>query len=68
MTKKDFELITATLKANRPRGNHRSWDTSELAAIQREQWTLTAIAFSDALKETNKQFNRDKFLHACGVS
>lgn len=48
MTKKDFELIAALLKA-----------TYASEAMAKE--------FADALRATNKQFNRDKFLRACGV-
>jgi hypothetical protein len=57
MTNKDFDLIAAVLNA----ANHDA--TLELADI-----AVLAQRLADALKATNKQFNRDKFLHACGVS
>lgn len=57
MTKKDFELIAATIKATRGDypGNLQMVDAM-------------ALAFADRLRATNKQFNRDKFLRACGVA
>lgn len=55
MTAKDFELIAETMKAFR-----RDTDMHEtIDALSRD--------FADRLKATNKQFNRDKFLRACGV-
>ncbi len=58
MTRKDFELIAATLKAARG-----------MTAEDTDVLLLNAVArdFADALRCTNKQFNRDKFLRACGV-
>jgi hypothetical protein len=55
MTRKDFELIAARLKAAR--------DRAPLFATDHD---AIAHDFADALKATNKQFNRDKFLRACG--
>jgi len=55
MTRKDFELIAATLKAVRgTTANHGLMDD-------------IAICLAERLKDTNQQFNRDKFLRACGV-
>jgi hypothetical protein len=54
MTRKDFELIAATIKAQR--------DVTPNLCVD-----LLARDFADVLKATNKQFNRDKFLRACGV-
>lgn len=56
MTKKDFELIAAVL-------NNYHLDTP----IQKQIVAAVAREFADRLKATNKQFNRDKFLRACGV-
>lgn len=53
MTKKDFELIAAVLIAAR-------------AYVQHSNMDFLSRAFADALATTNKQFNRDKFLRACG--
>ena len=52
MTKKDFELIAATI-AYLPAGPAR-----------RE----TARLFADALATTNPRFDRARFLRACGVA
>ena len=58
MTKRDFELIAATLKqALRDAEAHQNG-----APIRQLAWD-----FADRLKSTNKQFNADKFLRACGV-
>lgn len=58
MTRRDFELIAATIKAQR-------WQV--LSADQKNTLDNLARDFADKLKATNAQFNRDKFLHACGV-
>lgn len=55
MTRKDFELIAATLNSQR----RKLYNTDALDMLARD--------FADRLKATNKQFNRDKFLRACGV-
>ncbi len=57
MTRKDFELIAAVLKAHR--NDNRLIDIS-ISCLARD--------FAEALKATNKQFNADKFIRACGVS
>jgi phage gp16-like protein len=57
MTKKDFELIANTLRTQRLTALYDNWEA--LDALARD--------FADALKATNKQFNRVKFLRACGV-
>ena len=55
MTRKDFELIAATIKARR---DHIGSAYTELLAED----------FAQALKATNQQFNRDRFIRACGVN
>jgi hypothetical protein len=55
MTRKDFELIASTLKTFREYAD----DRSAIDALSRD--------FADRLKATNQQFNRDKFLRACGA-
>jgi hypothetical protein len=55
MTRKDFELIAAVLKNRRAlAGDAGAFDT-------------LARDFAEALAATNKQFNRDRFLRACGA-
>lgn len=53
MNGKDFELIARVIKA---RKDHIGSAYSELLADD----------FADALRATNKQFNREKFIRACG--
>lgn len=58
MTKRDFELIAAVIKA-------RMADASHIERLELERLSLD---MADALRSTNKQFNRDRFLRACGVA
>lgn len=58
MTRRDFELIAATLKAFR--------DDDD--AFEAGLYDSLARGFADRLKATNAQFNRDRFLRACGVT
>ncbi len=53
MTRKDFELIARVLK------DIIQTDTRHLEYI--------AAEFADALKSTNANFDRERFLKACGV-
>lgn len=57
MTRKDFELIAATLKGARD-------GTSDNRCLLDER----AHDFANRLKLTNAQFNRYKFLRECGVT
>lgn len=59
MTKKDFELIAATLKVQLP-----------FSQTDDERELLRAIVkqFAENLRATNKQFNRDRFIIACGFT
>ena len=58
MTRKDFELIAATLKA---------CNSEELNNAQHTQWVCTVHRFADAMATTNPAFNRAQFLKACGI-
>jgi hypothetical protein len=62
MTKKDFELIAATLRALL--FENAGGCTPQAAKVH----AYLSADFADRLKATNKQFNRDKFLRACGCS
>ena len=53
MTRKDFELIAAVIKA------HRTYEDDGPV-------NQLASDMAEALRATNKQFNRDKFIRACG--
>jgi hypothetical protein len=54
MTRKDFELIAETIKS------FQDADAGLIDALAR--------TFADRLRATNKQFNRDRFIRACGVT
>jgi hypothetical protein len=56
MTAKDFILIAAVLKA-------MPHDDMFAKVIHAQ----TVETMADALAKTNKQFNRSKFIRACGV-
>lgn len=58
MTKKDFELIAGTLRASRP---------GEGYARNLLQWNLIVQRFAEALCATNLNFDRERFIAACGV-
>lgn len=58
MTRKDFELIAATIK--HAKDNDDPWAGATYDCL--------AEALADKLKETNALFNRDRFLRACGVA
>jgi hypothetical protein len=62
MNARDFELIAATLKASRPAAHLQM---VELALVDMWLDRLTR-QFADTLRATNKQFNRGKFIRACG--
>lgn len=54
MTRKDFELIARVIKA------HRTYE-GDMPVDQ------LARDMAAELRTTNKQFNRDKFIRACGI-
>lgn len=62
MTRKDFELIAATLKAARFEGSGGC--TPQAGKVL----DYLAEHFADRLQSTNAAFNRDRFLLACGVT
>jgi hypothetical protein len=53
MTKKDFELIAATI--------------AKAFNADRENLEHAAFVFEDALSATNPKFDRERFLRACGI-
>jgi hypothetical protein len=56
MTRKDFELIAGTIKAQRGKMHNETETVDEIA-----------LAMAEALEDTNDRFNRETFLTACGV-
>jgi hypothetical protein len=57
MTRKDFELIAVTIKDAR---------AITANALEKDLLNILANRFAAVLAGTNAQFNRDKFLRACG--
>ena len=64
MTKKDFELIAATLKATRP---PQQMENEFAISQQTMQHLIICREIADALATTNPRFDRERFLAACGV-
>jgi len=60
MTKKDFELIAKILAQH-------IWDRAK-CFDSLEDCRAIAESFAEALATTNKNFDQNKFLKACGVS
>lgn len=58
-TKKDFEMVAEML---RHQMINPLWTTE-----QKEVVNALAVKFSNRFAESNPQFNREKFLNACGV-
>lgn len=68
MTRKDFELIAAALRASRPIPKHEPYALDHYELIARDTYSNAANALADALRSTNPRFDRARFLSACGVS
>ena len=61
MTRKDFVLIATILNEYVIRANDHGNDDDSLFM------TYLCCSFADELALTNKQFNRARFLKACGI-
>lgn len=59
MQSRHFELIAEAIYSSKP-ATH--WDLNKHA-----QYEVTVTRMADALSRTNPNFNRAKFLAACGV-
>lgn len=57
MTRKDFVLIAGVIKAR----------MDDAPFIEKVELIRLAEDMADALRSTNRDFNRDRFLRACGV-
>ena len=70
MTRKDYKLIAATLKAQKPEQTtfyNTDTDAEEYAARARyNQWRETCSRFGEELRQTNELFDVRQFLSACG--
>jgi len=58
MSRKHFIALAAALKARRP--------VIE-ALASRQQWRLDVEAIADVCNDSNTNFDRERFLAACGV-
>ena len=66
LTRQTFQLIADTLKEERP---VEGTDYAAMTAWQKgayDSWHTTCLAFADSLVRTNAQFDRTRFLKACG--
>jgi len=72
LTRKDFILLAVALHtdaAHLYRVERR--DYSQMTEWERgayDQWNTTVSSVADALRRTNPNFDRAKFLAACGVA
>ncbi len=65
MTRKDFILIAAAIRAARDEMFAKEPDESHVDLNDGLNYTAEFIA--DALRRTNERFDRERFLKACGV-
>lgn len=59
MTKKDYVVLAAGLKAEKPGAN---WEANKYI-----QWRLDVQAVAKVCQWDNPRFNRDRFYAACGT-
>lgn len=64
MTKKDFVLIANALRASQP----PNWSPDVPQSQADSRWETVVHCMAAALGDTNAQFDRERFLKACGVS
>lgn len=57
MTRKDFELIAASLQESKPQEGIE-------ATLQ---WEQTCTRLANALQNAHARFDRERFLTACGI-
>lgn len=65
MTKKDFELIARILNKNITDTNPKM---TQIKYTGNQISTAMAMQFADVLQKANPQFDRTKFLKACGTT
>lgn len=66
MTRKDFELIAEALCVARQQFRTEAGSSTDLARCE-HAITMVAWKLVGSLGTTNPRFDRDRFLHACGV-
>ena len=69
MSKKHLEALAAALKFIKPSGNPvcRPQDVKVFLAGQEKEWTYATEAVADVCARFNPNFDRARFLAACGV-
>jgi hypothetical protein len=69
MTKKHFEALAAALKFIKPSGNPvcPPKDVKVFLAGQQREWDYAVEATADVCSKFNPNFDRARFLKACGV-
>ena len=69
MSRKDFELIARTLREIRA-SEHKRTHGMEYAVWAASTDSINAVvnAFADALRTTNCNFKREKFLAVCAIA
>jgi hypothetical protein len=65
MSRSHFVLIAQTIKTL-PSFEIRSYDKKKIASEDAVRFSVIASSFADALRSTNPNFNRERFLDACG--
>ena len=65
MTRKDYIVIAAALRAARPHWTTDAGREFEAAPLQTHRLSCECVA--DALGQDNARFDRSRFLVACGV-
>ncbi len=61
MTRQDYELIAAALRAGRPKLSDYESEG------KRSIWEVNVKLLTEALEADNPRFDRERFLRACGV-
>ena len=69
MTRKDYELLAAALKASAPAGSDERFSYVDGWVQDRAlQWHAVVSSVADALAGDNPNFNRRLFKLACGTA
>ena len=68
MTKKHFKLLAAALLRTKPMyfGDEKHAEYA-YHAVAYHQWTHDVVAIMQVCEESNPNFNKSKFMEACGV-
>lgn len=66
LTRKHFQSLAAALRSTKPTIEQCGY--SEALALATEHWAHTCRAIANVCATTNPQFDRAKFLAACGIA